>query len=188
MSLPKENAARSNRLPRSLRGIEPVQGSFACSIAPRDALHLSHAKSMHGPGLPLAMDAPRFSLVLETPAASPAEAERHFAAKLAFETDPSDVKADLDKGSPAFVVVDCRSKESFARGHVPGAISLPYRTMDAASTAGLPRDKTVVAYCTSVHCNASAKGALRLARLGFRVKEMVGGLRGWEAEGYPVQR
>jgi rhodanese-related sulfurtransferase len=47
---------------------------------------------------------------------------------------------------------------------------------------------TVIAYCTSVSCNASTKGALRLSQLGIPVKEMLGGLRAWEAEGYPVER
>ena len=128
-----------------------------------------------------------FSSVLETPPADPAEAARHFAARLAFETDPSDVHADLGKGIRDFVVVDCRSPESFAKGHVPGAVNLHYRRMTEETVRQL-RGKTVVAYCTSVHCNASTKGALRLSRLGVRVKEMTGGLRGWEAEGYPVEK
>lgn len=128
-----------------------------------------------------------FSSVLATPAADPAEAARHFAGRLAFETDPSDVHADLGKGIRDFVVVDCRSPESFAKGHVPGAINLPYRRMTRETVRDLPAGKTVVAYCTSVSCNASTKGALRLSQLGIPVKEMLGGLRGWEAEGYPVE-
>ena len=127
------------------------------------------------------------SSVLETPAADPADAARHFAAKLAHETDPSDVHADLGKGVAGFVVVDCRSPDSYAKGHVPGALNLPYRKMTAETTAALDKGKTYVTYCTSVHCNASTKGALRLSRLGFRVKEMTGGIRGWQAEGYAVE-
>jgi rhodanese-related sulfurtransferase len=128
---------------------------------------------------------PRFSLVLETAPADPAGAAAHFASKLAFETDPSDVKADLDKGDAPFVVVDCRSAASFEKGHVPGALNIPYRTMSPETTAHL-RGKAVVAYCSSWHCNASAKGALRLAKLGFPVKEMVGGMAAWRQEGYTV--
>jgi rhodanese-related sulfurtransferase len=128
-----------------------------------------------------------FSSVLETPAAEPSAAAAHFAGKLAFETDPSDVHADLGKGIQDFIVVDCRSPESFAKGHVPGAVNLHYRRMTAETVRPFA-GKTVVAYCTSVHCNASAKGALRLAQLGVRVKEMTGGIRGWEAEGYAIER
>jgi rhodanese-related sulfurtransferase len=130
---------------------------------------------------------PAFSSVLETPAAAPEAAARHFADRLAFETDPSDVHADLQKGVRGFVVVDCRSAESYAKSHVAGAISLPYRTITAESAKSFAKDATYVTYCTSVACNASTKGALRLARLGFKVKEMVGGIRAWEAEGYPLE-
>ena len=37
-----------------------------------------------------------------------------------------------------------------------------------------------------IHCNASTKTALRLATLGYRVKEMLGGMAAWQAEGYEV--
>lgn len=130
--------------------------------------------------------APRHSSVLETPAADPQVAAAHFASKLAFETDPWDVHADLAKGANSFVVVDCRSPESYAKGHVAGAINLPHRTIDAATASRLPAGKTIVTYCSSTTCNASAKGALRLAELGFRVKEMVGGFEAWSKKGYPV--
>lgn len=129
---------------------------------------------------------PRHSSVLETPAAEPEAASTHFAARLSFETDPWDVHADLSKGAAGFVVVDCRSPESYAKGHVPGAVSLPYRTISEETVARLPKDKTLVTYCTDITCNASAKGALRLSELGFRVKEMVGGFDTWTRKGYPV--
>jgi hypothetical protein len=55
---------------------------------------------------------PRFSAVLETPAAEPADAYRHFAAKFAFETDVADLMGDLNKGNHDIVVVDTRSPKS----------------------------------------------------------------------------
>jgi rhodanese-related sulfurtransferase len=129
---------------------------------------------------------PRHSLVLQVPAAEPDEAQEHFIAKLAFETDPSDVHADLGKGVTGILVVDCRSAEDYAAGHVPGAFSLPYRTIEAVAPS-LPKDKLIVAYCAGVHCNASTKGALQLSALGFKVKEMVGGFQGWKDEGFEVE-
>jgi rhodanese-related sulfurtransferase len=127
------------------------------------------------------------SRVLETPSPDPAAARAHFEAKLGLETDPSDVKFDMDNAPGSFLVVDCRSPESFAKGHVPGAVNLPYRTISPETTARFAKDKAIVSYCTSVSCNASTKGAVRLATLGFRVKEMLGGIEGWKAEGYPVE-
>jgi rhodanese-related sulfurtransferase len=129
---------------------------------------------------------PRFSAVLETAPAEPAIAAGHFAARLAFETDPSDVHTDIQKGLAGLVVVDCRRPESYAKGHVPGSVNIPYRTMTAESTAKLDRNATYVCYCAGVGCNASTKGALRLSQLGFKVKEMLDGMAGWRDEGYPV--
>jgi len=129
---------------------------------------------------------PTVSLVLQVPAAEPAEAESHFLDKLAVETDPSDVHADLGKGVKGFVVVDCRREEQYAKGHVPGAINVPYRSI-AERAASMPRDKLLVLYCTGPACNASTKAAVQWASLGFRVKEMIGGLWGWQQEGYDVE-
>lgn len=133
-----------------------------------------------------ALRAPAFSLVLETPAAPASVAHAHFAAKLAVETDPSDVHTDLEKGVRGFVVVDTRSAASYAKGHLPGARNLPYRTITAETVRDIPKDTLVVVYCTGTACNASTKGAVRFAALGYRVKEMIGGIEGWRAEGFPV--
>ncbi|HEX2833979.1 MAG TPA: rhodanese-like domain-containing protein [Thermoanaerobaculia bacterium] len=114
-------------------------------------------------------------------------ARRHFAAKLELETDPADVFEALRAGDPSIVVIDARKPDSYARAHVPGAINIPWRTMDADSTQSLSRGKTYVTYCDGTGCNASTKAALRLSELGFRVKELVGGLDWWtRVDGYPV--
>jgi rhodanese-related sulfurtransferase len=126
------------------------------------------------------------SQVLRTPAAAPGDAVDHFRSRLAFETDPSDLHADLDGGVPGIVVVDARSGEAFGRSHIPGAINLPHREITAGTTAGLDRDALYVTYCWGPGCNSSTKGALRLAELGFRVKELIGGIEYWRREGYEV--
>lgn len=125
--------------------------------------------------------------VLETPAADPSAAREYFLKKLGLETDPSDVYHDLKNGVADFLLVDTRSPESYAKGHIPGAVNLWHRTIDAAATKGLSRDETLVVYCSGAGCNASTKGAARLADLGFSVKEMTGGLEWWKnVEAYPV--
>jgi rhodanese-related sulfurtransferase len=129
----------------------------------------------------------RASKVLETQPAESKTAENHFWSRLAFETDPSDVYTDLENKVTGILVIDARTPEAYARGHVPGAISLPYRTIDASTTSGLPRDKVLVTYCDGVYCNASTKAAARLTSLGFRVKEMLDGMSGWRAEAFPVE-
>jgi len=128
-----------------------------------------------------------FSFVLETPARSAAEAQEHFAAKLTVETDAWDVKTDLERGRTNFIVIDVRSREAYDERHIAGAISLPYRSMNAETTAQLPKDKVMVTYCWHPGCNSSTKGALRLAALGFRVKELIGGLEYFIKEGGRVE-
>ena len=128
-----------------------------------------------------------FSFVLETPAAAPDATRLHYSGKLAYETDPSDVNADLENGLRAFVLVDARSKEDFDERHIPGAMNVPYRTITAETTKNLSKDKLVVVYCWGPGCNAATKAAVRLAALGFRVKEMIGGIEYWDKEGYGVE-
>lgn len=80
------------------------------------------------------------------------------------------------------MIVDARSAEAYAAGHVPGALSLPHATIDGTTTAGLSREDVHVVYCWSPGCNAGDKGAAKLAALGFRVKLMIGGWEQWQAE------
>ncbi|GAA0596612.1 rhodanese-like domain-containing protein [Craurococcus roseus] len=124
--------------------------------------------------------------VTETAAAPPALAAEHFAGKLAFEADCADVHAALGAGDPGFVLLEARGPAAYARGHVPGAFNLPHRVITEEALAAWPRDTLFVVYCAGPHCNGADRAALRLARLGRRVKTMPGGMSGWVAEGFPV--
>lgn len=123
------------------------------------------------------------SLVRQHPAAPPEAALAHFAQRLAFETDCSDVHASQQAGDVDYVLVDVRSEAAYAAGHVPGAINIPHRLMTAEFMAGYPRDTLFVVYCAGPHCNGVHRAAVRLAGLGFAVKEMLGGVTGWLDEG-----
>jgi rhodanese-related sulfurtransferase len=128
----------------------------------------------------------RQSLVLESGVVAAAEAAADLRARLSLTTDAADVHEDLRNGAPGITVIDARRPELYVAGHVPGAISFPHRTMDAESTSSLRREHVFVVYCDGIGCNASTKGALKLAQLGFKVKEMLGGLDWWRRDGYPV--
>jgi rhodanese-related sulfurtransferase len=124
--------------------------------------------------------------VTETAAAPPALAAGHFGAKLAFETDCADVHEALRRAEPGFVLLETRGPEAYARGHVPGALNLPHRAITEEALAAWPAETLFVVYCAGPHCNGADRAALRLARLGRRVKTMPGGMAGWTAEGFPV--
>jgi rhodanese-related sulfurtransferase len=128
------------------------------------------------------------TLVSDIPAAEPQAALRHFEARLAFETDCSDVFESLKGGAPDFVLVDARGPQAYARGHVPGALNIPHRTMTQERMAEFPREALFVVYCAGPHCNGANKAAVRLARLGYRVKEMIGGVTGWQDEEFPLEK
>ena len=130
----------------------------------------------------------RSSAVLEYGVPEPAETSAMMADKLRFHTDSWDLSVDLAAGNGAIVVVDARSHEAYAAGHIPGALSLPHREMSVAATVGLDPAKVYVVYCDGIGCNASTKGAYNLARLGFRAKELLGGLDWWIRDGHPVER
>jgi rhodanese-related sulfurtransferase len=127
------------------------------------------------------------SLVTETGFADPATARAHFEARLRLETDCSDVHESL-KDRADFVLVDVRSPKLFAAGHVPGAANIPHRTMTAERMAQYPKNTAFVVYCAGPHCNGANKAAVRLARLGYRVKEMIGGITGWRDEDFELAR
>ena len=128
------------------------------------------------------------SKTLEHLPADPPAAAAYFSARMACETDCADVGADIAAGVSGFVVVDCRSPELYAAGHVPGAVNIPHHQVTSESVAALlPAGDLVITYCSGPHCNAAARGALRLAALGRRVKEMHGGMDGWFRERLPVE-
>ncbi|SMF40646.1 rhodanese-like domain-containing protein [Pseudogulbenkiania subflava] len=106
-----------------------------------------------------------------------------YEAKLAYEIDSADVYAMLERGEP-LLLIDARSADAYARETLPGALSRPHRLMTAESSADLPRDRLLVAFCDGIGCNASTKGALKLAELGFQVRELIGGIDWWKRDGY----
>jgi rhodanese-related sulfurtransferase len=110
----------------------------------------------------------------------------YYQSKLAFEIDPSDLFKALEKGEN-IIPLDARQAAGFDNEHIPGAISIPHREMNEANTAHLDKSKTYVCYCDGIGCNASTKGALNMARLGFKVKELIGGIEWWKFDGYATE-
>lgn len=106
--------------------------------------------------------------------------------KLEYEIDSWDLNDALISGEN-IVIVDARSVEAYGNEHIPGAISLPHRLMDAITTNELDKESLYVTYCDGIGCNASTKGALNLTLLGFNVKELLGGLDWWKRDGYPTE-
>jgi rhodanese-related sulfurtransferase len=122
------------------------------------------------------------------PAASAEEAIRHFESEQTFEADCWDVHDAMQSGDPGFVLLDVRSPALFEQGHVPGAVSLPHGKIIGSRMSAYPRDTLFLTYCAGPHCNGAAKGAAKLARLGYAVKIMAGGVTGWKDEAFELQK
>ena len=122
-----------------------------------------------------------------TDAASRVAAARdHFARRLAFETDCSDVHAALESGEPGFVLIDTRGQEAWDQGHVRGAIHMPKPDMPARIPADYATGTRFVVYCWGPGCNGATRAGLIISELGYVVQEMIGGFEYWAREGLPV--
>lgn len=83
------------------------------------------------------------------------------------------------------VLFDVRTAEEYAISHVPGARHLPPDADPATALADVPRDRSIVVYC-SVGWR-SADMARRMADAGFaRVTNMRGSIFRWVSEGRPL--
>lgn len=126
--------------------------------------------------------------VTDVPAASPERALAHFERRLEFETDCWDVHTAIAAGHEGFVVLDVRSPEAYAAGHVGGAVNLPHRRISERTLGDFPAGTLFVVYCAGPHCNGADRAAIRVARLGRPVKKMIGGVTGWLDEGFTLER
>ncbi len=111
---------------------------------------------------------------------------KHYEDKLNYEMDSADLFNALNNGEK-IVVIDARTSEGFVKEHIPGAINFPHRTMNEETVKKLNKNSLYVTYCDGIGCNASTKGALKLAKLGFNVKELIGGIEWWKFDGYATE-
>jgi len=115
------------------------------------------------------------------------DAVAFFASRLAFQTDVADVHAAFASGDPGFVLVDSRSTAAWAQGRIPGAVHVPTAEIPERAAVLLDQAVPVVTYCWGPGCNGATRAALALARLGYPVREMLGGMEYWTREGFAVE-
>ena len=115
----------------------------------------------------------------------PAKAKEYFEDKLAFTTGPVELDQLIKSGENNITVVDVRAAEDYAKGHIPGAISLPKDKW--ASLEGLTKDKTNVVYCYSQVCHLAAKACAEFAGQRYPVMEMDGGFKAWQEHDLDIE-
>jgi rhodanese-related sulfurtransferase len=160
----------------------------SCGCTEEDACTLGNAAGRTNLGQTPSAEPISKSRVLEVAAAPRQDAFEHFSRKLEFETDCSDVHSTFVSGTVDFVLLDVRSDQLYRSGHVPGAVSLPVLSISEEPLLNFPANTNFVVYCAGPHCNGANKAAIRLARLGRPVKEMIGGVTGWLDEGFALEK
>ena len=88
--------------------------------------------------------------------------------------------------NPDFVIIDVRTPEEFAEGHVEQATNIDYYSETFRDELNnLDKNKTYLVYCRSG--NRSGNALNIMAELNFReVYNMSGGIIAWNAEGLPT--
>jgi len=84
-------------------------------------------------------------------------------------------------------LLDVRSQEEYALGHLPGAISLPLDELEQR-LAELPRAQAIIAYCRGPWCVLSGAAVTALRERGFKVRRLNSGFADWQAAGLRVEQ
>lgn len=90
-------------------------------------------------------------------------------------------------GAGLVTVLDVRPEDEFALAHLPGALSVPLRELEAR-LAELARDREIVAYCRGPYCVLSYEAVALLRARGFTARRLEDGLPEWRAAGLPVEK
>jgi rhodanese-related sulfurtransferase len=134
------------------------------------------------------------SLSATAPLQDTEKAALFFADKLAFEVNTFTVSNVIRNPNQEAIIVDVRTADDYAKGHIPGSINIPYDKFnsfqgDEKEFAGLHKDRVNIIYCYTLGCNLAPKAALKFASLGYPVKEMIGGYSAWTANAKnPVEK
>lgn len=119
------------------------------------------------------------AIVLSTTASAPAASQTAEVARIS----PAEYVSQFENAD--HLLVDVRTPEEFASGHIEGAINIPLQSLEARLSE-IPRDGEVVVYCRSG--SRSAQASTILASSGYTQISDLGGIIDWEAAGYPTVR
>ncbi len=82
-------------------------------------------------------------------------------------------------------ILDVRPDDEFALGHLPGALNIPLRELEARLGEIDPKQE-IIAYCRGPYCVLSYEAVAQLRTRGFKVRRLEDGLPEWRAAGLPV--
>ena len=96
----------------------------------------------------------------------------------------SDARALMESSSNV-LVVDVRTPQEYAQGHLYGAVNIPLSDL-SLRIGGLEKNRPILVYCRTGHRSAQASSIL--VNAGFtQVYNLEGGITAWINSGYPTE-
>ncbi|NNE54838.1 MAG: rhodanese-like domain-containing protein [Flavobacteriales bacterium] len=120
----------------------------------------------------------------QTASCEQAEFDAEVRRYLSFEVHAIDVSTLWDKREDV-IILDARESEEYRVSHIPGAIHVGYRQFDPKSLESIPKEASIVVYCSIGY--RSEKIAGRIQDAGFKhVENVFGSIFEWTNRGYPL--
>ena len=101
--------------------------------------------------------------------------------KTSYRQITADEAAQMMQEETGFVLLDVRTQEEYASGHIPGAICISNETIGSEEIPELPdKDQLILVYCRSG--NRSKQASQKLAEQGYTNVVEFGGINGWTGD------
>ena len=113
--------------------------------------------------------------------ATQAQTEQATQTAAGYKQISSDEGAELIKTEKDFIILDVRTKEEYASGHIPNAICVPNESIGTSDIPELPdKSQLILVYCRSGR--RSKEAAQKLADMGYTNIVEFGGIIDWKGE------
>jgi len=100
---------------------------------------------------------------------------------LGYRTITMDEAVKMMSSERDYIILDVRTPEEYAEGHIPGAINVPNETIGTAEIPELPdKAQLILVYCRSGR--RSKEAAEKLVKLGYTNIVEFGGILDWKGE------
>lgn len=101
--------------------------------------------------------------------------------------EPVSREALLERARLGLVtVLDVRPSHEYAAGHLPGAINIPFATLEQ-HLSELDPQQEIVAYCRGPHCILAFEAVNMLRAKGFQIRRLQEGYPQWQVAGLPIE-
>lgn len=93
----------------------------------------------------------------------------------------ADRALEMMQSSTDYIILDVRTEEEYASGHIPKAINIPNETIGTENIEKLPdKEQLILVYCRSG--NRSKQAAAKLVNLGYTNVVEFGGINDWNGD------